>query len=173
MQETIVELTDNQLKELVASGQELVFVDIRTQAEYQREHLPHSVNVEVEALQRQDWQDKTLVFYCQLGSRTQQAKPSLEQVAAKKKYCLQQGLSQWKRCGLPTNLDKSAPIELMRQVQIIAGFLIVLGCLLTAFVSSFFILIPGFVGLGLLTAGLTGFCGMAKLLMKLPYNQPN
>ncbi len=61
----------------------------------------------------------------------------------------------------------------MRQVQIIAGFLIVLGVALSYTVSKDFILLSGFVGLGLLVAGVTGFCGMANLLMLLPYNKNN
>ena len=61
--------------------------------------------------------------------------------------------------------NTKAPIEIMRQVQIITGLMI-----LIVIVSPYFIIITTFVGLGLLTAGVTGFCGMANLLMILPYN---
>ncbi|EHC46625.1 Rhodanese-related sulfurtransferase [Salmonella enterica subsp. enterica serovar Johannesburg str. S5-703] len=33
-----------------------------------------------------------------------------------------------------------------------------------------FFLISGFVGAGLMLAGMTGFCGMARLLEKMPWN---
>ncbi|EPM2252573.1 YgaP-like transmembrane domain, partial [Escherichia coli] len=34
-----------------------------------------------------------------------------------------------------------------------------------------FFLLSGFVGAGLLFAGISGFCGMARLLDKMPWNQ--
>ena len=67
--------------------------------------------------------------------------------------------------------DRRQPIELQRQVQIGAGSLALAGTLLGAFVSPWFYILPGFVGAGLLTAGVTGFCGMALLLMRAPWNR--
>ncbi|KAE9854486.1 DUF2892 domain-containing protein, partial [Escherichia coli] len=37
--------------------------------------------------------------------------------------------------------------------------------------SGGFFLLSGFVGAGLLFAGLTGFCGMARLLKIMPWNR--
>ncbi|MCD8500103.1 MAG: DUF2892 domain-containing protein [Gammaproteobacteria bacterium] len=37
--------------------------------------------------------------------------------------------------------------------------------------NPWFCLLSGFVGLGLMFAGITGWCGMAKLLAKMPWNQ--
>ena len=64
------------------------------------------------------------------------------------------------------------PISLMRQVQITAGLLVVLGAALASLVSPWFILLSGFVGAGLVFAGVTDTCMMARMLSKLPYNQP-
>ena len=67
--------------------------------------------------------------------------------------------------------DKSQPLPLMRQVQIVAGALILLGVALGyAFCSGFFLL-SAFVGAGLTFAGITGFCGMARLLALMPWNR--
>jgi hypothetical protein len=38
-------------------------------------------------------------------------------------------------------------------------------------VSPWFFVVPAFVGAGLITAGVTGFCGMARLLMRAPWNR--
>jgi len=46
-----------------------------------------------------------------------------------------------------------------------------LGVLLGVTVSPWFLLIPGFMGGGLLFAGASGTCAMATLLGKLPYNR--
>jgi F0F1-type ATP synthase assembly protein I len=59
----------------------------------------------------------------------------------------------------------------MRQVQIVAGTLVVTGTLLGAFVSPWFLILSGFVGSGLVFAGVSNTCALAMLLAKLPYNQ--
>ena len=61
----------------------------------------------------------------------------------------------------------------MRQVQIIVGGLILLGMLLSLAVSHWFLVIPTFLGAGLVFAGATGFCGLATILDRLPYNKNN
>jgi hypothetical protein len=38
-------------------------------------------------------------------------------------------------------------------------------------VNHYFVLIPLVLGCGLLFAGLTGFCGLALLLAKMPWNK--
>jgi hypothetical protein len=45
------------------------------------------------------------------------------------------------------------------------------GALLAWFVAPAFIILSGFVGLGLIVAGATDFCPMAILLAKMPWNQ--
>lgn len=81
------------------------------------------------------------------------------------------GIQGWKQAGLLTVEDKSQPLPLMRQVQIAAGLLILCGVVLGYSVSSGFFLLSGFVGAGLLFAGVTGFCGMARLLKVMPWNR--
>jgi hypothetical protein len=46
-----------------------------------------------------------------------------------------------------------------------------LGTLLGLLVSPWFFAVPGFVGAGLIMAGVTGFCGMANILMRAPWNR--
>jgi rhodanese-related sulfurtransferase len=86
-------------------------------------------------------------------------------------YVLAGGLDAWKKAGLPVATDRSRPLELQRQVQIGAGSLALLGTLLGLVVSPWFFAVPLFVGAGLLTAGVTGFCGMATLLVHAPWNK--
>jgi hypothetical protein len=65
-----------------------------------------------------------------------------------------------------------APMEIMRQVQVVAGTLILLGVGLGVLLSPWFFALSGFVGAGLVFAGVTGWCGMAKLLSRAPWNRP-
>jgi hypothetical protein len=59
----------------------------------------------------------------------------------------------------------------MRQVQITAGSLVALGTALGWFVSPWFLILSGFVGCGLMFAGLSGWCGMAMMLGRMPWNR--
>ena len=59
----------------------------------------------------------------------------------------------------------------MRQVQIVAGSLVVLGVVLGLLVAPSFFALSAYVGAGLVFAGSTGWCGMAKLLAVMPWNR--
>ncbi len=84
---------------------------------------------------------------------------------------LEGGLDAWRKAGLATHKDASQPIEIIRQVHLVAGSLILLGVLLALTVDPRFALLSGFVGAGLTFAGATGWCGMAILLRQMPWNR--
>ena len=156
-------------------GGKVLFVDIRSAAEYRREHIAEAVcipaaelAVKPDAAANAD----TLVFYCLSGMRTAQAAATLAAAAnGRTAYILDGGLQAWKKAGLPTIADRSAPLDIMRQVQIGAGSLVLISVIGGAFFSPVFYLLAALVGAGLLTAGLTGFCGMAKILARMPWNR--
>ena len=152
-----------------------VLIDVRDADEHAREHIPgarhHALSrIDVETPVRAG--DDILVFHCRSGARTSGNAGRLAAATQDcQAYILEGGLDAWKKAGLPVTLDRRQPIELMRQVQIVAGTLILLGVLLGAFVAPGFYALSGFVGAGLLFAGLSGFCGMARLLAVMPWNK--
>ena len=81
------------------------------------------------------------------------------------------GLERWQSEGLPVERQAGAPMPLMRQVQIAAGSLVLLGLILSNVLAPGWIAITWFVGTGLTFAGVTGFCGMARLLAVMPWNR--
>lgn len=171
-------LNDQALKTLFnnTDPSSTVIIDIREPSEYAKEHIPGSLNIPSSELGKRDFtadKDKIAVFHCKLGSRTRSFQATLANTGFKEIYCMEGGIEQWKKCGLPTEIDQNAPIDIMRQVQIIAGGLVLLGVVLAYLISFSFILLSAFVGLGLVAAGITGFCGMAKLLSFLPWNKQN
>ena len=116
---------------------------------------------------------KPVIFHCRSGARTL---ANAARLAARvgdscEAYVLEGGIDAWRKAGLPVIPDRSQPIELQRQVQIGAGTMALTGTLLGVMVSKWFYVVPGFVGAGLLLAGLTGFCGLAHLLMRAPWNR--
>jgi hypothetical protein len=60
---------------------------------------------------------------------------------------------------------------LIRQVQIVAGGLVLFGVVLSQVAAPGWIWLSGFVGAGLMFAGISGFCGMARLLAAMPWNR--
>ena len=86
-------------------------------------------------------------------------------------FLVEGGIDAWKKAGLPVAVDRRQPLELQRQVQIGAGSMAFLGTMLGLLVSSWFFAVPAFVGAGLTVAGVTGFCGMARILKKAPWNR--
>mgnify|MGYP003572779105 FL=1 len=62
-------------------------------------------------------------------------------------------------------------MSLERQVRIAAGSLVVLGVALGFAVHPGFFGLAGFVGAGLVFAGLTDTCGMGMVLARMPWNR--
>lgn len=58
-------------------------------------------------------------------------------------------------------------MNLDRAVLALAGTMILVGALLTALVSTWWLLLVGFVGLNLLQSSITGFCPAAMIFAKL------
>ena len=86
-------------------------------------------------------------------------------------YILEGGLDGWKKAGLPVVRDAKQPLELQRQVQIGAGSRILLGVILGSLVAPGWYALSGFVGAGLIMAGVSGFCGLARVLLVMPWNK--
>jgi len=152
-----------------------VLVDIRETDEHSREHVPGARH---RALSRIDNEtpaqagDDVLIFHCRSGMRTQSNAGRLAAAAGGcEAYALEGGIDAWKKAGLPVTLNRQQPIDMMRQVQIGAGSLALLGVLLGALINPAFYALSGVVGAGLLFAGVTGFCGMARVLALMPWNR--
>lgn len=159
----------------IGTEENVIFIDIREPSEYAREHIPGAKNIPQDTLSKEALasvchSNDRVVFYCQSGNRTQQARAILDSLSLANAYVLDKGLNNWKQQHKPTQINRSAPLPIMRQVQIIVGFMVLLGIVLAYLVSPGFMLISAFFGAGLLFAGVSGTCGLAKLLMLLPYN---
>ena len=152
---------------------EAIVVDVREPAEFAREHIAGAQSFPLSTFDPSHLpRDRRLVLCCQSGARSSRALAQLEAAGLTDVAHLDGGLTAWKSAHLPTSIDITQPISIMRQVQITAGSLALLGAVLAALVSPWFILLSGFVGAGLVFAGVTDTCMMAMLLAKLPYNRP-
>jgi rhodanese-related sulfurtransferase len=156
-------------KRLIDQG--AILVDIREADEHAREHVPGARNVPLSRLGSLPTGVKAMVFHCRSGARTSANAPRLAASTDCQAYSLEGGIDAWKKANLPTAADRSQPIEIMRQVQITAGSLVLLGVVLGVWVAPAFLGLSAFVGAGLVFAGVSGWCGMARLLGLMPWNR--
>lgn len=153
-------------------AQRLAVIDVREPMEYASGHISGSRNVPLARLHQADLPGGPLVLVCQSGKRSSQGVQTLLQRGHPHPVSdLAGGLPSWEQAGLPLRKLKNAPLPLMRQVQITAGSLVLLGVILSQTVAPGWIWLSGFVGAGLTFAGLSGFCGMARLLAVMPWNK--
>ena len=152
----------------------VTLVDVREASEYANERIPgaklHPLS-QFDPHQIRPSAGQKLVLYCQSGNRSAKAAKQYLEAGFNSVIHLRGGIPTWKQAGYPIEKSQNAPISLFRQVQIVAGSLVVLGTVLGVVVSPGFLLLSGFVGAGLLFAGITNTCAMGMLLAKLPYNQ--
>lgn len=155
--------------------QRVTVVDVREPSEFAEERIPGAINLPLSAFDParvpRSTPDHPVVMQCRTGNRSMQASRRLLDAGWEEVIHLQGGLERWKQLRFPLTRTANAPISIMRQVQITAGSLVVLGTVLGAFVSPWWLLLSGFVGSGLVFAGVTNTCGMALLLARMPWNQ--
>ncbi len=151
-------------------------VDVREPDEHARERIPGAHSLPLSQLREVELnvaQGQPVLFHCRSGARTAGNAARLAEKAGEwEAFIVEGGLDAWKKAGLPVAMDRRQPLELMRQVQIAAGSMVVLGVILGMAVSPLFYALSGFVGAGLVFAGATGTCGLASLLRMMPWNRP-
>ena len=108
--------------------------------------------------------DKTVVLLCARGMRASQAAEKLRPLIPNPIAVVEGG-----RAALATGGKQNMSIE--RQVRIAAGSLVLLGIVGSTLVHPALIVISAFVACGLVFAGITDWCGLGLLMLKMPWNQ--
>jgi rhodanese-related sulfurtransferase len=155
-----------------------LLIDVRPPEMFAAERIPRATSVPRPARARPTVPDpgaRKLVFQCEVGIASEKAgRKVLEAGWPGDVYHLPGGIRAWKRAGLPVErAPGSSGLTIQRQVQITAGSLVVVGVVLGATLSPWWLALAGCVGAGLVFAGATGTCGMAALLARLPHNRRN
>lgn len=156
-------------RQLLAQGATLI--DVRDPAEHLRERIAGARNVPLAGLTKLDGCPAPIIFHCRAGARTANQAGKLGEAAGCEAYILAGGIEAWKQAGLAVVADRSQPIEINRQVMIAAGSVVLLGMLLGYALAPQFYALAAFIGAGLVFAGLSGWCGLAKLLGLMPWNR--
>ena len=162
-------VTPTEAKRLIEGG--AILIDVRGPDEHARERIPGARSHPLDHLTTLDEGGRIAIFHCRSGQRTAAHAAKLAAAATCEAYIIEGGIEAWKKAGLPIASDRSQPIEIQRQVQIAAGSLVLLGVLLGQIASPAFYAVSAFVGAGLVFAGFSGWCGMARLLALMPWNR--
>ena len=157
-------------------GDPCCVLDVRTLPEYRDVRLQTtSVHIPLDQLSgekvRHAVSDKPVYVLCKGGIRARKAAEILRQAGLDRVTVVDGGLDACIACGADVARAQSNAIPLERQVRMAAGAVVLLGFLLGVFVNPLFYALTGFVGAALIFSGLTGWCGMACLLIKAPWNR--
>jgi rhodanese-related sulfurtransferase len=157
MPETLERVIDIETwKEWQAAGSRAQLVDVRSATEFATAHLPGAINIPLEQIELRtaDLEVNTpVVLVCQGGTRARLASALLAN-SGRDLVVLEGGTGAW------------------RQVRLIAGLLVVTGVLLAVVTSHWWLIVPAFVGSGLVFAGCSGLCPLGEMLARLPWNRP-
>lgn len=159
------------------NGENVEIIDVRTAAEFQAIHIPSARLVPLDALDphqvmasRTDDANEPLYLVCQSGSRTSEAWKRFASAGFNNVVCLDGGTQAWERAGLPVERGRGV-IPMDRQVRIGAGAIMLVGIALGLLVHPVGRILSAGVGAGLVYSGVTGNCGMARVLAGMPWNQ--
>jgi rhodanese-related sulfurtransferase len=154
--------------------QEALLIDVREPPEYAAEHIPDAQLLPLSTFDPArvpQEAGKKVVLHCVMGMRSAQAGQKLLDAGFTTVYNFRGGVQAWKDAGYATARGQRAPLSLQQQAQCVSGALVLLGTLLGGIVSPWFLLLSAVIGAELVYAGVSGTCGMATLLARLPYNQ--
>ncbi len=151
-----------------------VLLDVRTPGEYSAERIEGSRLIPLQKLGKEQVaelvrQGGRCVVICRSGGRARRAATQLEEAGHPDVTVLEGGLNAWLTAGKPVERGRGV-IPLERQVRIGAGLLVLVGVILGAWLNPWYLALSGFVGCGLIVAGVTDWCGMGFLLARMPWN---
>jgi rhodanese-related sulfurtransferase len=167
------EIKANDLKEKLDKN-EVLLIDVREPHEYKAASIEgaHLIPLGDISLDKLPSQSLPIVIHCRSGKRSKEACTKLLEMNKNLVlYSLEGGIQAWQDAGFPVQSSEKKNLSLERQTQITAGLFCFLGTGLGFLLNPYFYIIPGFVGLGLLVSGITGWCGTTTLLSKMPWNR--
>lgn len=170
-------ITPAQALAWLSSG-DAILIDVREPDEFKAEHIAYALSVPLGQLQETLPTlglpaDKKILFHCLKGKRGEQAciLAGQSRNCPHETYNIEGGIEGWKNANLAVIGSASSKISIFRQVQMIVGGLIAILVLLGFQGMAPAFALAGIFGGALFFAGLTGWCGLAMILSKIPWNK--
>jgi rhodanese-related sulfurtransferase len=182
---TIKTITPHDLYSRMKLGHSVVLVDIRTQREFVKGHIPGSTFYPLEIFDAKSLIHKacvpfpdqpTLYVTCANGSKSHEACQRLSDEGYEYIVMLEGGMKAWTAAGLPLNKIINPPptspqLKLKQQIQIAVGLMVTLGTLLGTFVNTGFLAISLLAGLGSIYEGMFDTDYLKQALLKMSWNK--
>jgi rhodanese-related sulfurtransferase len=151
-------------------------VDVRSPAEFAGTRVAGAESVPLDVLDPRAFgtgcaEGVGVLVFCQSGGRAGRAVERLAAAGVSGCAVVEGGMEGWIAAGLPVEQGGGRVLPLMRQVQMVVGACAAGGAALALAVDVRWAWVPLGIGCGLIFAGATGFCALAELLAKMPWNQ--
>jgi len=180
MSNTFPSISPMALSHRMKGDTNITLLDVRSPAEFRSVHIPGARLAPLDELEKLDLSgltdgsgrqaDKPLYLTCHAGVRAEQAAQALQKAGLDHLVLVQGGTESWQKAGLPVNRCRGS-LSLERQVQIAVGSLLILKVFFGFTVHELFFVAGAVIGAGLVTAGVTRWCGMAQLIARMPWNR--
>ncbi|MGN7437690.1 MAG: rhodanese-like domain-containing protein [Alcanivorax sp.] len=154
-----------------------VLIDVREPDEFKTRHIPYAHSIPLSTVSEMMGfmdipQDKKIIMQCLAGKRGEQACGILRSDAKHEIFNIEGGIGAWESSGLPVIGGAEPKFSIFRQVQMIMGTLIAALVVFGFLGMTFMFALAGIFAAALAVAGFTGWCGLAILLRKMPWNKP-
>ena len=164
------------LAALLGAGNTHELLDVRMPSEYASSHVPGATliplnELKVDTFLAQHKPGTPIFVLCQAGTRAAKAIEQFERAGCDDCILVEGGTQAWIDAGLPVHRGARNVLPIMRQVQIVVGSLSAIGAIMALAMNPWFAVLPLVLGCGLLFAGITGTCGMALMLARMPWNR--
>ena len=163
---------------LLSKGSPLSVLDVRTPAEFAECHVACAKLAPLDALDPRKAADALkpepgtpIYLLCKSGGRATKAAEQFIAAGIPNVCVVTGGTEACVAANVPVARGGKATIPLDGQVRIASGVCILLFSLLARYVHYSFGYLILAMAVALIVSGLTGFCGMALLLGKAPWNQ--
>jgi rhodanese-related sulfurtransferase len=163
-------------------GESPAIADVRTPAEFAAVHAVGAINHPLDGLDPATTvesfgiaglgREVPLYLTCLAGQRAALAADRLAAAGYPNVALLEGGTRAWEAEKLPVVRGRTAPVlSLPQQVQVTIGALLLLKTVLGTAVHPVFFILTGAIGAGLIYAGLTENCLLARVLGRMPWNR--
>lgn len=170
----IVSISSEEASKLIMNNKcKCVVIDVRNPDEYATGAIKNAINIPLQHFNDEKIKDldtDIIIINCKSGMRSCNACEKLTDTFGKTIYSLEGGFIAWKNYGGAIQ-STGCKYSIMQQVMMIAGGIVVFASLMVLVSSSNWVWLAGLIGAGLFFAGITGYCGMAKLLSYMPWNK--
>ncbi|MES9971689.1 MAG: rhodanese-like domain-containing protein [Candidatus Thiodiazotropha sp.] len=173
-------ISPSKLYAMQSQGEKVDLLDVRTGMEYGSGHIPGAKLLTLDEISDQSLNEQlgvpkkrdhaSIYVTCQSGLRAQQAVERLHEYGYDNLVLVEGGTEGWEKAGLPMKRCGRV-ISLERQVQIAIGSLLLLKVLFGFTLHELFFLAGALIGVGLIMAGVTRWCGLARLIAMMPWNR--